>query len=116
MDIDKNEILSKSEIAPIIGQRIKATRESMKISLSDFARKSGISPSFLSEIEHGTKCPNLYTFFKICTENNLSADKIVYGDEISLLDIIVDNCNCLDLEDIDRLIAYLRSFREIISD
>ena len=52
----------------------------------------------------------------ICTENNLSADKIVYGDEISLLDIIVDNCNCLDLEDIDRLIAYLRSFREIISD
>lgn len=41
-----------------LGETLRKLRESLGISLRDFSRRSGVSPSFLSEVESGRRHPS----------------------------------------------------------
>lgn len=58
--MNKNENIYK-----IIGENIKLFRKKERLTLNDLSRKTGISPSFLSNIESGAKKATLLTFEKI---------------------------------------------------
>ncbi|SMB99871.1 Helix-turn-helix [Thermanaeromonas toyohensis ToBE] len=75
-----------------LGATIRNFREEKGYTLEELARKSQISPSYLSEIERGHKRPSLKTLDKICSALNIPRealippeDKISLGDKIRLL-------------------------------
>jgi transcriptional regulator with XRE-family HTH domain len=77
-----------------IGERIKRKREILNLQLNDLARKVGISPSALSQIEKAKAFPSIITLKSIADnlhtsvgeligENEtLSNNPVVYSDEI----------------------------------
>lgn len=75
-----------------IGPAIRNFREERGYTLEDLARKSNISPSYLSEIERGHKRPSLKTLDKICAALNISREvllpaetKVSLGDKIRMI-------------------------------
>lgn len=80
-----------------IGERIKRKRENQKIQLNDLARRVGISPSALSQIEKAKASPSIITLKHIAEclnttvgeligENeNLSPNPLVPHEEIKLI-------------------------------
>lgn len=81
-----------------LGERIKKKRENQKIQLNDLARRAGISPSALSQIEKAKASPSIVTLKHIAEclhttvgeligENeNLSQNPLVTKEEIRLMD------------------------------
>lgn len=79
-----------------LGERIKKKRENQKIQLNDLARRAGISPSALSQIEKAKASPSIVTLKHIAEclhttvgeligENeNLSQNPMVTKEEIRL--------------------------------
>lgn len=61
----------------LLGERIRALREERGYSLGEFARKVGISVSYLSEIERGAKKPSLRTVAKIAEALNLGKGELL---------------------------------------
>jgi transcriptional regulator with XRE-family HTH domain len=53
------------------GRRIKAAREARGLSLSALARQVGVTPSYLSEVEHGAKRPSLAVLRRLAAVLNL---------------------------------------------
>lgn len=70
--------VSRDKLAAV-GSRVKALRKSLKISQKDFAAFLNISPSYLSEIEHGNSNPGFDFFYKISTACNVSLDYLFHG-------------------------------------
>jgi len=60
-----------------IGFKIKELRKSMKMSQSDFAKASGISASYLSEIERGYKKPTFDIVFRIAEAFNIKIAQLI---------------------------------------
>ncbi|MGB9662081.1 MAG: helix-turn-helix domain-containing protein [Moorellaceae bacterium] len=60
-----------------LGSTIRNFREEKGYSLEELARKSQISPSYLSEIERGRKRPSLKTLDKICSALNLPREALI---------------------------------------
>ncbi len=61
-----------------VGEIIKARREELKISLVDFAKRAGISPGYLSQLENGRKTnPNLELMLRIANELDLDIDELL---------------------------------------
>ncbi len=60
------------------GEIIKAKREELGISLVDFARRTGISPGYLSQLENGKKTnPNLELMVAIARELDIEIDSLL---------------------------------------
>jgi transcriptional regulator with XRE-family HTH domain len=59
-----------------VGQRLRAERESRGVSLRELARRLGISPSALSQIETGRSRPSVGTLYAIVSELELSLDEL----------------------------------------
>ncbi|HDQ25180.1 MAG TPA: XRE family transcriptional regulator [bacterium] len=55
----------QEDIYKVIGSNITMFRKQNKLRLKDLAQKSGISLSFLGNIEKGARSPTLYTIQKI---------------------------------------------------
>ena len=80
-----------------LGERIKKKRENQKIQLNDLARRAGISPSALSQIEKAKASPSIFTLKHIAEclhttvgeligENeNLSPNPLTTKEEIKLI-------------------------------
>lgn len=64
-----------------IGQRIKALRKKHGLKQSDFVAGLGITPSYLSKIEHGLERPGRELLLKMVKEFNISIDWLLYGEE-----------------------------------
>lgn len=62
-----------------VGKRIRQLRKAKGWSQDVFAKKCGISMSFLGHIERGTRIMSLETFVSICEELNTSADELIWG-------------------------------------
>lgn len=67
-----------------VGPRLRAGREQKKISLRELARRLGISPSAVSQIETGKSRPSVSTLYSIVNELGMSLDELFIdgaGDE-----------------------------------
>jgi transcriptional regulator with XRE-family HTH domain len=60
-----------------IGQRLRDVRNSLDLSLRELARRIGVSPSFVSQIELGRTSPSVGTLYAIVTELGLSLDELM---------------------------------------
>ena len=69
----------KQEIRVSVGRRIRNYREELGLTREAFAEQVGISPQFLSEIEHAKKGISVETLHKICTAFQVSSDFFVFG-------------------------------------
>lgn len=62
-----------------IGLRIRKQRTFLNMSRDELARKIGITPTFLADIELGTKGFSLKSLNRFCHVLKMSADAILYG-------------------------------------
>jgi transcriptional regulator with XRE-family HTH domain len=61
-----------------LGHRLRAAREEKKIGLRELARRLGVSPSLISQIETGKTEPSINTLFAMVSELELSVNEIVF--------------------------------------
>jgi transcriptional regulator with XRE-family HTH domain len=66
-----------------LGARIRSARESKGVSLREFARGIGVSPSLISQIERGRVTPSVGTLYAISNELELTFDDMFSGNEQS---------------------------------
>ncbi len=57
-----------------LGARVRAAREGRSISLRELARRVGVSPSLISQIERGLVMPSVGTLYAIANELDLNFD------------------------------------------
>lgn len=62
------------------GEQIRALREQRNYTLQDLAKRTGLSLSYLSEIERGSKRPSLKTIEKLAAALNVPKTQLVEGD------------------------------------
>ncbi|HZD37176.1 MAG TPA: XRE family transcriptional regulator [Actinomycetes bacterium] len=63
---------------PALGARLRAERERRDISLSELARRLGVSASLISQIETGKSKPSVVTLYGIASELGLSVDELLF--------------------------------------
>jgi transcriptional regulator with XRE-family HTH domain len=68
---------------PAVGERVKALREGMGLSLRDLAERSGVSPPMLSQVERGETSPTLAVAVKIAAGLELTLSQLLRLDEDS---------------------------------
>jgi transcriptional regulator with XRE-family HTH domain len=59
-----------------VGAQLRERRQAAGVSLRQFARNLGVSPSFISQIENGKSQPSVATLYTICSELGLSVDEL----------------------------------------
>jgi transcriptional regulator with XRE-family HTH domain len=69
-------------VSATLGQQVRSAREAAGLSLREFARRAGLTPSYLSDIEHDRRRPSEATWKAITLRLN------VYGG--ALVDAKVD--------------------------
>jgi len=57
--------MPETDIYRIIGENVRLFRKKAGLSLKDLSQKSGVSTSFLGNIEKGARKPTLYTIEKL---------------------------------------------------
>jgi transcriptional regulator with XRE-family HTH domain len=62
-----------------VGRRLRVRREERGLSLRELARRLGISPSAISQIETGKSRPSVSTLYAIVTELGMSLDELFSG-------------------------------------
>ncbi len=62
-----------------VGQRLRAHREARNITLRELARRLGLSPSAISQIETGKSRPSVSTLYSIVSELGMSLDELFSG-------------------------------------
>src|SRR5919204_2377276 len=62
-----------------VGRRIREHREQSNLSLRELARRLGISPSAISQIETGKSRPSVSTLYAIVSELGMSLDELFSG-------------------------------------
>src|SRR5215475_16122701 len=67
--------------APAIGNRVRALREAMGLSLRDLAERSGVSAPMLSQVERGETSPTLAVAGKIAGGLELTLSQLLRLDE-----------------------------------
>ena len=68
---------TKNNIKIIFGLKLKQLRQEKKLSLSALAKKSGLSVSYLNEIESGKKYPKADKIAELANTLNVTYDKLV---------------------------------------
>jgi transcriptional regulator with XRE-family HTH domain len=69
--------LTGLDVREDVGKRIRTHREDSNLSLREFARRLGISPSAVSQIETGKSRPSVNTLYAVIDELGLSFDDLV---------------------------------------
>ena len=69
-----------------IGDRLREERTKAGISQRELARRLGLSPSLISQLESGQSKPSVGTLYAIVTELDLSLDRLIRGEEFSPAD------------------------------
>jgi transcriptional regulator with XRE-family HTH domain len=67
---------SQSKNVAAIGTKLKSARERKGISVRGFARSVDVSPSLVSQIEHGTVMPSVGTLYAMVSELGLGLDEL----------------------------------------
>ena len=69
--------MDKTDIKRAFGNNLKKYRLSAKMSQEDIALAENMSPTYISELERGEKCPSLDTIFKLGKALNVSPSMLV---------------------------------------
>ena len=74
---------AKGEHEPLdaIGDRLREERVRAGISQRELARRLGLSPSLISQLESGQSKPSVGTLYSIVTELGVSLDHVIRGGE-----------------------------------
>ena len=67
--------------APQVGERVRALREAMGLSLRDLAERSGVSAPMLSQVERGETSPTIAVAAKIAAGLELTLSQLLRLDE-----------------------------------
>jgi transcriptional regulator with XRE-family HTH domain len=63
-----------------MGDRLRLARESQGLSLRGLARRLGVSPSLISQVETGRAKPSVDTLYAIASELSISLDELLFPD------------------------------------
>lgn len=106
----------KTDIYKKAGLNIRMFRKKEKLKLEELAKKSGISTSFLSNIEKGSRKPTLETIEKVANALGIGIAG-VFSDKLSLSYLPEENSVTLEimkivsskvLEDKKRILSILK--------
>lgn len=73
--------LDRQRLRDDLGHRLRAAREQKNIGLRELARRLGVSPSLISQIETGKTEPSINTLFAMVSELELSVNEIVFDSD-----------------------------------
>jgi transcriptional regulator with XRE-family HTH domain len=76
--LDERATADRQSLRDGLGHRLREAREQKKIGLRELARRLGVSPSLISQIETGKTEPSINTLFAIVSELELSVNEIVF--------------------------------------
>lgn len=65
-----------------IGERLRNERTRAGLSQRDLAKRVGLSPSAISQLENGVSKPSVGTLYAIVTELNVSLDDMIRGEDV----------------------------------
>ena len=71
----------RDEFKKVVGRIVKNYRKKRGWTLRRFAKKSGYSPAFLSQIENNHTMPNMFTIYKIAKTLKIPPE-LFFQDEI----------------------------------
>lgn len=71
--------LSEPEVLDALGERLREERVKAGISQRELARRLGLSPSLISQLESGQSRPSVGTLYSIVTELGVSLDHVIRG-------------------------------------
>ncbi len=74
-------MLNRRSLRNDLGHRLRVAREQKNIGLRELARRLGVSPSLISQIETGKTEPSINTLFAMVSELELSVNEIVFDSE-----------------------------------
>jgi len=66
-----------------LGARLRSAREQTEISLRELARRVGVSPSLVSQIERGSVKPSVGTLYSMANELGLLLDDLFRDDSVA---------------------------------
>ncbi|HYC81563.1 MAG TPA: XRE family transcriptional regulator [Solirubrobacterales bacterium] len=69
---------AREPLAGPVGERLRAHRTEAGMSLRALARDVGVSPSLISQIEHGKATPSVGTLYAIVSELGISFDELFF--------------------------------------
>ena len=100
-----------------LGQRVRHRRQALKITQQDMAQSLGVTPQYISLIEHDQAAPSLTMLPKLAEVLGASADYILSGKESVVTDTIpaIKGDKSLTLNLKRALIAMVEEFRVITS-
>ena len=84
---------ASSQLAASMGRAIQVVRTDRGWSRKDLAERTGLSYSFLSEIENGVKTPSSRTFAVIATALDVAPGALLYDAERRLVEIDSESDN-----------------------
>lgn len=100
----------KKEINIQIGERVKAARESARLTQEQMAEQIDVSTQYVSDLERGVVGISIATLKRLCLTLGISSDTILFGDtEASPLLPVAEKCRTLSTK--QRLLLF-----EIISN
>jgi transcriptional regulator with XRE-family HTH domain len=76
--VPDGETVEQQRLRGELGQRLREAREEKNIGLRELARRLGVSPSLISQIETGKTEPSINTLFAMVSELELSVNEIVF--------------------------------------
>jgi transcriptional regulator with XRE-family HTH domain len=86
-ELSASENARTPERRSAIGSRLRANRTMRHLTLRELARRVGVSPSLISQIETGRSQPSVGTLYAIATELEVSVDDLLFdGDDNSRIE------------------------------
>jgi transcriptional regulator with XRE-family HTH domain len=70
----------REQLAEPVGAGLRKHREEAGMSLRALAREVGVSPSLISQIEHGKATPSVATLYAIVSELGISLDELFFDN------------------------------------
>lgn len=70
----------REQLAEPVGAGLRKHREEAGMSLRALAREVGVSPSLISQIEHGKATPSVATLYAIVSELEISLDELFFDN------------------------------------
>ena len=97
-----------------LGQRLRARRQTLKLTQQELAEALGLTPQHISAIEQEKRSPSLPSLAKLATELGVTVDYLVVGKEGGVTDIIpaIKADKRLKLDEKKALIVLVQSLRE----
>lgn len=75
-----------SDIAVLLGEKIRALRQSRGLSQEKLAFKAGLNTSFLGQVERGQKSPTIETLYKISSALDARLDELFQFDYATVIE------------------------------